>query len=509
MPSPSQLPAAIQAVSGADILVLEQTATGGSSPGSSTVVQASVSSVLTAGGVALTSLPAASPAAAPDEFIALQSGGAALQTNSGLWSYIAAQIPGLRQPVVLLTGNTVLDGSVHNGAILVCEAAITISPAADFSSLSSGFYCTIVNMSGSAVTFASSIVTTGGSTLAAGSAATVAAFSYSGGNVVFANLGGTGGSSVATPGLTIGVSSSSVTTGGSISVVGQVVPGATAVQVSLGTSATVAPSSGWASATVSGTAVTASIAATTAGTFYVWARETANTSTTAVSGAVTVGAATSGVTITTAPTTGTTGSAISFSGSVGISGAAVEVALSTSGTVAPTTGFTNATVSGTEWSASLTPGTAGTYYLWAILTNSTGTTAVSQEITISAPSAYLAIQSQSGGITWSNPEQQIATTQSIATVTTTPISLTMPFTPAQASGATVTGYWTSTAPTSEPTSGVIVTGGSSIAPLFYQTNIAAYLPPPASPGVWYLSMWIDNNGSNNGHVVMQPITWTA
>jgi hypothetical protein len=46
MPSINQLPAAVQPVSGADLLVLSQTETGGSTPGAVATVRAPLSAVL-------------------------------------------------------------------------------------------------------------------------------------------------------------------------------------------------------------------------------------------------------------------------------------------------------------------------------------------------------------------------------------------------------------------------------------------------------------------------------
>ena len=106
--------------------------------------------------------------------------------------------------------NTTLDGSLHNDAILVCSQPVTLTPA--FVNMGSGFACSVINVSGGAVTFAAGITTSSGSqTLDTGLAAELRAVSYSGGTLVFASLAGAGAAS--TPpgqvtGLTAGVATS-------------------------------------------------------------------------------------------------------------------------------------------------------------------------------------------------------------------------------------------------------------------------------------------------------------
>lgn len=84
-----------------------------------------------------------------------------------------------------------------------------------------------------------------------------------------------------------------------------------------------------------------------------------------------------------APSTGTASTALSITGTVSPSGDAVQVALGSSATTAPTSGFSAATVSSGTFSASLTPSASGTFYAWA-KDASAGTTAVSSAITVAA-----------------------------------------------------------------------------------------------------------------------------
>jgi len=112
----------------------------------------------------------------------------ARQTLNAIWTWAAAKLPGYRRPVVELTANTTLDGSVHNNSILLCSAPLTLTPA--FANMGSGFACDVLNLSGGAVTFAAGITTsTGATTLQTGLMASLRAASYSGGTIVLAAIG--------------------------------------------------------------------------------------------------------------------------------------------------------------------------------------------------------------------------------------------------------------------------------------------------------------------------------
>ena len=67
----------------------------------------------------------------------------------------------------------------------------------------------------------------------------------------------------------------------------------------------------------------------------------------------------------TAPSTGASGTALVVAGTVWPISDAVQIALGTSATVAPTSGYVAAASNGGVLSGSLTPGSAGTYYVWA------------------------------------------------------------------------------------------------------------------------------------------------
>jgi hypothetical protein len=160
-----------------------------------------------------------------------------------------------------------------------------------------------------------------------------------------------------------------------LGVSGTVYPASDAVNVQLATQNTTAPTSGWVAATNSAGSISASLTPPAAGTYYAWAQDPA-TSVTAVSGAITVSAAPS----ISFGFNNPGGSYAHGTGTIGLNGAvtpaqaaSVQVALSTSNTVAPTTGWQAASViySNTLWAVYYTtPAAAGSYYVWVETTAS-------------------------------------------------------------------------------------------------------------------------------------------
>jgi hypothetical protein len=133
---------------------------------------------------------AAAPASDTDAFWVGQGSSTMLAQSFGaVWTWIKTKLPTYRRPVVEIVANTTLDGTIHNGAILVCSQPITLTPA--FVNMSGGFTCSVLNVSGGNVTFAAGIVTSSGvQTLGNGQTAELCAFTYTGGNVVFAAIAG-------------------------------------------------------------------------------------------------------------------------------------------------------------------------------------------------------------------------------------------------------------------------------------------------------------------------------
>ena len=95
------------------------------------------------------------------------------QTFAAIWSWLTSKQPTYKLPVVEIIANTNLDGTIHNGRILICSQPVTLTPAPP--NMGSGFYCDIVNLSTGNVTLGSGIITSSGSTsLPSGQAATCA-----------------------------------------------------------------------------------------------------------------------------------------------------------------------------------------------------------------------------------------------------------------------------------------------------------------------------------------------
>ena len=51
------------------------------------------------------------------------------QTFAAIWSWLMAKQPSYKLPIVEITSNTTLDGTVHNGRILICSQPVTLTPA--------------------------------------------------------------------------------------------------------------------------------------------------------------------------------------------------------------------------------------------------------------------------------------------------------------------------------------------------------------------------------------------
>jgi hypothetical protein len=127
-----------------------------------------------------------------------------VQTLAAMWTWIAGHLPGYKQPVVEVTTNTTLDGSAHNGRILVVSQPVTLTHSA---TEGSGFACKVVNVSGGAVTLDGGITTTSGvQTLPSGQCAEIYALTYSAGALNLAWVSGPTASPVPSQvsGLTVG-----------------------------------------------------------------------------------------------------------------------------------------------------------------------------------------------------------------------------------------------------------------------------------------------------------------
>jgi len=73
---------------------------------------------------------AAGPASDSDVFwVGQGSSTMAAQSFAGVWTWIQTKLPTYRRQVVEIAANTTLDGTVHNGAILVCSQARESPPS--------------------------------------------------------------------------------------------------------------------------------------------------------------------------------------------------------------------------------------------------------------------------------------------------------------------------------------------------------------------------------------------
>jgi hypothetical protein len=123
------------------------------------------------------------------------------QTFSAIWAWIVSNQPNYRYPVVEITTNTTLDGTVHNGRILVCSQPVTLTPL--FANMGSGFTCSVINLSATSVAFGPGIVSSlGASVLPAGLSCTMQGVTYSGGSVIYASISGDVAQSAQNPTLT-------------------------------------------------------------------------------------------------------------------------------------------------------------------------------------------------------------------------------------------------------------------------------------------------------------------
>jgi hypothetical protein len=172
-----------------------------------------------------------------------------------------------------------------------------------------------------------------------------------------------------------------------LTISGAVSPAADAVNVQLSTQNTAAPTSGWSAAVNTSGGYALSLAPSAAGTWYAWAQDPV-TGLTAVSAAITVAAAPA-LTYTINNPGGTyvhsTGTIVLNGGLSAGQTATTQVALSTSNTVPPTSGWVTAYSfsSNTVWGAYYTPpATPGNYYVWVETTTGQGTTVSTFTVTV-------------------------------------------------------------------------------------------------------------------------------
>jgi hypothetical protein len=268
---------------------------------------------------------------------------------------------------------------------------------------------------------------------------------------------------IAAPEIAINALPASLPLNAALSVSGTVSPGSNAVSVGISASSTVAPAT-WAAAAVANGTWTASLTPSAAGTIYIWARQTSETSVQAVSSAINVVAAS--LTIS-APAAGNAGAALTVTGAVSPAADSVNVQLSTQNAAAPASGWTAAVNSAGSYTASLTPSAAGTCYAWA-QDPATGLTAVSAAITVAAGAAVAYTFNNPGG-TYAHGVNTIPITGGLSPAGTT----------------VVTQLALSTSNTVAPTSGWETATTTAYNNSFW----GQYYTTPAAPGNYYV--WVE------------------
>jgi len=166
-------------------------------------------------GLTINEVPAAVATSGSDTTWVAQGGDTMVcQTFSAIWAWIAANQPSYKCPVVEIATDTTLDGTVHNGRILVCSQPITLTPV--FANMGSGFACSVINLSGADVMFGAGIVSsTGILVLPADLSCTMQGLTFSGGNVVYASIsGGIAQVAQTAPGAVIGLVLGAITGNG-------------------------------------------------------------------------------------------------------------------------------------------------------------------------------------------------------------------------------------------------------------------------------------------------------
>lgn len=298
---------------------------------------------------------------------------------------------GTHSAYVELTTNATLDGTVHNGRILVCSQPVTLTPL--FTNMGAGFTCDIINLSAGNVTLGPGIVTSSGaSILLPGQSASLRGLTYSGGNVIYASMfGASGGSAVpAAPGQVTGLTAGSITTT-SIGLSWSA-PGSGGPPASYSVQFRVSGTGTWSTASSSVGSTAFTVSGLTAGTSYdfqVFAVNAGGTGTPSSTVTASTSASSSSV-VSITWNVAASGNYTAGSGTIGVNAhvnpgtAAVQFGFSTSATIAPTS-WTAATHVNTDlWGAYVpTPASAGTWYSWCEGTDGSAPTVFSTSFTVS------------------------------------------------------------------------------------------------------------------------------
>ena len=373
-------------------------------------------------GQTIDQLPSAGPAGDTDLLLVAQGGNALTsQSFAAIWSYILGKLPTVMNPVVELTTNTVLDSTTHNQRLLVASEALTLS--ANFVNMGSGFFCRLINLSSGAIIMGTGITAGSGATiLPPGGVATFEGITYSGGSLVWWD----GAVSMA-PILTVAPIDGQVASVG-FNVSGSVFNDSPVALDYSTDGVTWYPAPNLA---INLHDYSFAMPGLAAGTYRLSVRDHADPTVIGVSADFAVGVAS--VSIGVVPNTATAGSAFNVSGAVFPSGRAVSVGLSASATAAPSA-YNVAAVSGSNWTASVTPSGAGTAYLWVQQTADPSAQSVSSAISVTGSASVSYTVNQPSSLSYSvgsgsialnggvSPPQAIGTQVALASSASTPPS---------------------------------------------------------------------------------------
>jgi hypothetical protein len=161
-------------------------------------------------GLTIDLAPAAALASDSDTFWTGQTSNVMLrQTLSALWPWVSGKLPSWRRPVIELSIDTTLSGTLHNNAIIICTGPVLISALSG--NMGSGFSCEVINASSGPVTFSTNVLTSNGSGgLSPFQCCSIQCATYSLGTTVFASISA-GSSATAAPGQASGLIASSIT----------------------------------------------------------------------------------------------------------------------------------------------------------------------------------------------------------------------------------------------------------------------------------------------------------
>ncbi len=162
-------------------------------------------------GVTIDQASPADPASDGDSFWVAQTNNVLVrQTLSAMWPWFLEKLRSWQRPIIELGANTTLSDALHNNAILICSAPISVTTI--LASIASGFSCDLINLSSGTVGFIGNIVTSNGANwLAPYQSAVIRCFSYSGGTMIFGSISAAGLATVV-PGQATNLTVSSLTT---------------------------------------------------------------------------------------------------------------------------------------------------------------------------------------------------------------------------------------------------------------------------------------------------------